>query len=87
MPVHINLIHEEKAELRARQRDPVKLSLIGVGVIIACLAGLYFINAGKVRSLQKQNTMLVEEWKQKEPLLQELPATNMELIWMMKLLN
>jgi hypothetical protein len=48
MPFNINLYHEVLRTRREEQYDPLRLSMIGLGVIMACLAGYYLLAlAGK----------------------------------------
>src|SRR5688572_28693493 len=48
MPFNINLYHEVLRTRREEQYDPLRLSMIGLGVIVAGLAGYYLLAlAGK----------------------------------------
>ncbi len=51
MPFHINLLHEEQSKDVQRNRDPLKIGLLGLLVIAFCFYGYYLIRsigAGKV---------------------------------------
>ncbi|MES2568853.1 MAG: hypothetical protein V4710_02220 [Verrucomicrobiota bacterium] len=42
MAIRLNLYHEIAKEKQAKRRDPLKLSMIALGIIVAFLAGYYF---------------------------------------------
>ncbi len=48
MALHLNLNHEIEQAERARKRDPLKLSLWGLGFIAACFASYYFFQLAKM---------------------------------------
>jgi Tfp pilus assembly protein PilN len=65
MPFNINLYHEVLRARREEQYDPLRLSMIGLGVIVACLAGYYLLAlAGK--------SSVVNEYEAKQRAYDEL---------------
>jgi hypothetical protein len=54
MALQLNLIHEIEQAERARQRDPLKLSLWGLGLIGACFASYYFLQLAKMSVIAQE---------------------------------
>jgi Tfp pilus assembly protein PilN len=52
MPLHLNLYHEIEQQRAASRRDPLKLSLYALGLLIAGLAAYYSVEAGRTASAQ-----------------------------------
>ncbi len=67
MPLHINLLHEEKKAKRERQRDPVKLGMLGLLVLLMLLFGLYTLRSGEARRLAAHLAQLTTELETKTP--------------------
>lgn len=51
MPIQLNLLHEVERARAASRRDPLKISLYILAVIIAGFAGLYFWELGKAHMI------------------------------------
>jgi hypothetical protein len=47
MAIRLNLYHEVQRARKQQQYDPLKLSMIGLGVITLCLAAYYFLEMGR----------------------------------------
>jgi Tfp pilus assembly protein PilN len=43
MPLHVNLYHEVQRQALARRRDPLRIGLMGLGVIAAGFVAYYFV--------------------------------------------
>ena len=54
MALHLNLIHEIDKLKRAQKRDPLKLSLWGLGVIASGFAAYYFFQVAKLSMLAQE---------------------------------
>ena len=67
MPLHLNLLHEEIAEHRQRQRDPLKLGMIALGVIAALLAAFYMFKGYQTLGLKSRLAAVEADWAKVEP--------------------
>jgi hypothetical protein len=54
MALRINLTHEIAQAERARKRDPLKISILGLCVIAACFAAYYFLQLAKMSSIAQE---------------------------------
>lgn len=61
MALHLNLFHEVQKQQALRRRDPLKLSLYGLGAVALCFAGYYFLQLGKQSSLASENKRVQAE--------------------------
>src|SRR5947199_4014190 len=67
MALHLNLLHEEIAQQRLRQRDPLKIGirvLIGLG---ALMVAYYLWNAYKVLEIKNRLGQVQHDWARVEP--------------------
>ena len=67
MALHLNLLHEEIAEQRQRQRDPLKIGirvLIGLG---ALMVAYYLWNAYKLLEIKNRLGQVQHDWAKVEP--------------------
>ena len=67
MALHLNLLHEEIAEQRQRQRDPLKLGMIALGAIAAMLALLYVWKAYQTLEVKSRLAAVQADWAKVEP--------------------
>ncbi len=67
MPLRLNLYHEVQKQAALKRRDPLKLSLFGLGAIAACLAGYYFLQLGKSHGLNSSLDRLKAEHAKLDP--------------------
>jgi hypothetical protein len=67
MPLHLNLLHEEILEQRQRQRDPLKLGMIGLIGCGALLFLYYSWNAYRTLEIKSRLTTVERSWKKIEP--------------------
>ena len=67
MALRLNLNHEILQAERARKRDPLKLSMIGVGTIAACFAAYYFFQLAKMRVIYQEFARKQAEFEAVEP--------------------
>jgi hypothetical protein len=67
MALHLNLLHEEIAEQRQRQRDPLKIGirvLVGLG---ALMVAYYLWNAYKLLEIKNRLGQVQHDWAKVEP--------------------
>lgn len=62
MALHLNLYHEVQKQAALRRRDPLKLSLYGMGAVALCFAGYYFLQVGKQSSIASENRAAQAEY-------------------------
>jgi Tfp pilus assembly protein PilN len=67
MPLRLNLYHEVQKQAALKRRDPLKLSLYGLGAIAACMAGYYFLQFGKSHGLNSELNRLKAEHAKLDP--------------------
>lgn len=62
MALHLNLYHEVQKQEALRRRDPLKLSLYGMGAVALAFAGYYFLQVGKHSSVASENRAAQSEY-------------------------
>ena len=67
MALHLNLLHEEIAEQRQRQRDPLKLGMIALGAIAALLALFYMWKGYETLGIKSRLAAVQADWAKVEP--------------------
>lgn len=67
MPLRLNLYHEVQKQAALKRRDPLKLSLYGLGGIAVCMAGYYFLQFGKSHGLNSELDRLKVEHAKLDP--------------------
>jgi Tfp pilus assembly protein PilN len=67
MPLRLNLYHEVQKQAALKRRDPLKLSLFGMGAIAVCFAGYYFLQLGKSHGLNAELDTLKAQHAKLEP--------------------
>ena len=67
MALRLNLNHEILQAERARARDPLKLSLWGLGVIAALFASYYFFQLAKMGVISQESAHKKAEFDAIEP--------------------
>jgi hypothetical protein len=71
MPIRINLLHEEERALLERQRDPLKIALLGAVVIGLGLFGWYSVMATQASAKKAELAVLQADWDAKKPMAEE----------------
>ena len=79
MPLHVNLYHEVQRQERARQRDPFRLSMLGILVIAIGFVVNYFIDLEQAHTVGIQYSALNDQWTQIEPKAKDAKARQDEL--------
>lgn len=67
MALHLNLHHEIDQQRKNRQRDPLKLAMLGVIAVAALFAVYYFYRMEHVTGLTQRLTTMQAEWADLEP--------------------
>ncbi len=67
MSLRLNLYHEVQKQAALKRRDPLKLSLYGMGAIAVCMAGYYFLQLGKSHGLNSELDRLKAEHSKLDP--------------------
>lgn len=67
MPLCLNLYHEINQQRSASRRDPLKICLYILGGIVACFAGWYFWEAGRMAMLSRELAQKRAEFDAIEP--------------------
>lgn len=79
MALHLNLLHEEIAEERQRQRDPVKLGIMAACLLGAILALFYAFKAYQTLNTRTRLSTLEQQWSAIEPKVTEAQNRAREL--------
>ena len=67
MALHLNLYHEIQKQKSQSRRDPLKLGMVGVGVIALCLAGYYCIRLREASVVMDRLDQMQALWDKMEP--------------------
>jgi hypothetical protein len=67
MALQLNLLHEQIAETRQRQRDPLKLGMMALGAIGALMLLFYVFKAYQTLAIKNRLSVVQQEWAKVEP--------------------
>ena len=67
MALHLNLLHEEIAEQRQRQRDPLKIGMMVLGALGALMLVFYMWKAYQTLEIRNRLSQVQHEWSKVEP--------------------
>ena len=67
MALQLNLLHEQIAEKRQRQRDPLKIGMMALGAIGALMLLFYVFKAYQTLAIKSRLTAVQHEWSKVEP--------------------
>ena len=67
MALALNLLHEEIAEQRQRQRDPLKIGMMVLGGFAALLVAYYLWNVYRTLEIKSRLGAVEREWSKVEP--------------------
>ena len=67
MALHLNLLHEEIAEQRQRQRDPLKIGMMALGAIAALMALFYMWKGYQTLGTKSRLAVVEADWAKVEP--------------------
>src|SRR3954467_2598744 len=62
MALRLNLHHEIQKQKALNRRDPLKLSMFGLGAVAACFAGYYAVQLGVSHSLNSDLASVQAEY-------------------------
>jgi hypothetical protein len=79
MPLHVNLYHEVQRQERARQRDPVRLTMLGLIIIAIGFVANYFVVLERSHGVSIQYEGLADQWAKIEPQAKAAKARQDEL--------
>ena len=67
MALHLNLLHEEIAEQRQRQRDPLKIGMMVLGAIAAVMLVVYMWKGYQTLAIKNRLAQVQRDWAKVEP--------------------
>jgi Tfp pilus assembly protein PilN len=67
MALRLNLYHEVQKQKQLERRDPLKLSMFGLGAVAICLAAIFAVQFGKSHSISSELTRVKAEFDKLEP--------------------
>lgn len=79
MALHLNLLHEQIAEQRQRQRDPLKIGLMVLGALGAIMLLFYMMKAYQTLAIKSQLSAVQQEWSKVEPKVTAAQKRSQEL--------
>jgi len=85
MALHINLYHEVQRQERQRSRDPLRLGMYGILVVILICVGYYFFRQQQVAAVVAQADQLHSDWEKYEPQADKAKAEQEKLQASLKL--
>jgi Tfp pilus assembly protein PilN len=84
MALHLNLYHEIERQKLAKARDPLKLSMMGLGVVAAIFAGFYVWQLGVMRGIEHELIDKQRDFTRLEPQAKEALIRDGELAQVVK---
>src|SRR4051794_25859889 len=85
MALHLNLYHELQKKQRAKKRDPLKLSMYGIALVVLCFVAYYFTRVAQVSEINSKLSGIGIEWQGLEPKQKAAAAQEAELNAQIKL--
>jgi Tfp pilus assembly protein PilN len=79
MALHLNLLHEQIAEHRQRQRDPLKIGMLVLSAIGAIMLLFYMSRAYQTLAIKNRANALQREWAKVEPTVTNAQKRSKEL--------
>jgi hypothetical protein len=67
MALHLNLLHEEIAEQRQRQRDPLKIGMMVIGAVAVLMLAFYMWKAYETLGVKSRLAAVEADWAKVEP--------------------
>ena len=67
MALHLNLLHEEIAQQRQRQRDPLKIGMMALGAIAALMVLFYMWKGYQTLGVKSRLAAVEADWAKVEP--------------------
>ena len=85
MALHLNLYHEIQKQTLQRRRDPLKLGMYGVALLVLASLGYYFFRMAEVSEVIKEAGRLDTQWKITEPKAKDAAQREIDLTALQKL--
>ena len=79
MALHLNLLHEQIAEERQRQRDPVKIGTLILAALGALMVLFYMSKAYQTLAVKNRANSIQREWSKVEPTVTAAQKRSKEL--------
>lgn len=79
MALQLNLLHEQIAEQRQRQRDPLKIGMMALGAIGALMLVFYMFKAYQTLAIKNRLSTVQHDWAKVEPKVTAAQKTAKEL--------
>jgi Tfp pilus assembly protein PilN len=79
MALHLNLYHEVQKQEIQRQRDPLKLGMYGIAVVVAILLAYYFYRMEQVQGVASRAAQLQTRWQMTDPKAKEAQVLETQL--------
>lgn len=84
MALHLNLYHEVVKQRRAQSRDPLKLSMIALGLVVSAFAGYYFWQLGVMNRINHEFQDQKAEFERLQPKAEAAQARQIQLEGLLK---
>jgi len=69
--IRLNFLHELEAIQTQKQRDPLKIAMLAILVVIMIMGGYYMVRLNEVNSLRIRANQTSATWKEREATVQE----------------
>lgn len=79
MALHLNLLHEEIAEHRQRQRDPLKIGMMVLGFLATLMVVFYMWKAYQTLQIKNRLAAVQRDWAKIEPTVTAAQKRSAEL--------
>lgn len=79
MALHLNLLHEEIAEHRQRQRDPLKIGMMVLGFLATLMVAFYMWKAYQTLQIKNRLAAVQRDWAKIEPTVTAAQKRSAEL--------
>jgi Tfp pilus assembly protein PilN len=79
MALHLNLFHEIEKQKALKRRDPLKLSMYGIGLVGAGMAGYYFLQLASASAASSELSRVEMEYNKLKPQAEKATKRKEEL--------
>src|SRR4051812_7889809 len=79
MALHLNLFHEIDKQKALQRRDPLKLSMYGIGLVAAGMAGYYFLQLASASGASSELSRVEAEYNKLKPQAEKATKRKEEL--------
>lgn len=85
MALHLNLFHEIEKQKALKRRDPLKLSMYGIGLVAAGLAGYYVLQLASASAASSELSRVETEYNKLKPQAEKAAKRKEELAGSIKI--